>query len=73
MKLQNIFIFATNIKTKKNKHKIRKILNAHIAITAWSIDQDDIDCVLRIVTDTLTVSQIIALVNFHQYECKELI
>ncbi|OIV40095.1 hypothetical protein [Flavobacterium johnsoniae] len=68
----NVLIFATNIKTEKNKDKIATFLNANKSILQWTIDQEDIDCVLRIISEKLNAGQIIELLNFHDFDCKEL-
>jgi len=68
----NVLIFATNIKTEKNKDKIATFLNANKSILQWTIDQEDIDCVLRIISEKLNAGQIIELLNFHNFDCKEL-
>ena len=68
----NVLIFSTNIKTEKNKSKIATFLNANKSILQWSIDQEDIDCVLRIISEKLNAGQIIDLLNFHDFDCKEL-
>ncbi|TGD59510.1 hypothetical protein [Flavobacterium humi] len=70
--LNHILIFATNIKTLSDKQKIAGLLDVNPAIQQWSIDQEDIDCVLRIVSPTLSVNQLIAIVNQYHFECKEL-
>ena len=44
----NILIFRTNIKTKKKVKAVKPLFNNHPVITAWSIDIEDIDNVLRI-------------------------
>jgi len=66
---ENILIFATNIKTENDKQKIINSLNEHSEIHEWNIDQEDIDCVLRVVSKTLTEEQIIQLVDQHNFEC----
>lgn len=68
----NVLIFATNIKTESSKNKIATFLNANKSILKWTIDQEDIDCVLRIISKKLNASQIIDLLNFHDFDCKEL-
>ncbi|MDN3673154.1 hypothetical protein QWY99_08845 [Flavobacterium branchiarum] len=49
-----------------------KTLSDHIAILKWSIDTEDVDCVLRIVSDSLTTGIIINVINGLGYECQEL-
>ncbi|WP_348825308.1 hypothetical protein [Flavobacterium aestuarii] len=66
---ENILVFATNIKTENDKLKIRSTLDEHSEIDDWNIDQEDIDCVLRIVSKSLTEEQIIKLIDKHDFEC----
>ena len=68
----NILIFKTNIKTDWDKERVQPVLDAHDTIQKWNIDQKDVDCVLRIVSDTLTPEQIIAVINGNGFECAEL-
>lgn len=67
--IDNILVFATNIKTENDKQKIIEILDANSEINQWTIDQEDIDCVLRIVSDTLSEEQIIELLNDQNFKC----
>lgn len=68
----NVLIFATNIKTETSKNKIAAFFNGNKAIQQWSIDQEDIDCVLRIISEKLNAGQIIEMMNFLNFDCKEL-
>ncbi|MCD9576312.1 hypothetical protein [Flavobacterium soyae] len=68
----NVLIFATNVKTETCKNKIATFLDANKSILQWSIDQEDIDCVLRIISEKLNADQIIDLLNFHNFDCREL-
>ncbi|TRX41451.1 hypothetical protein [Flavobacterium restrictum] len=70
--LENILVFVTNIKTETDKQKIMSPLDKNPAVLEWNIDQEDIDCVLRIVSETLSEEQIITLLNLHDFECKPL-
>ncbi len=70
--LKNILIFKTNIETEYDKDCVRNVLDMHAHIQQWNIDQHDIDCVLRIVSDTLTTEQIICLIKQSGFECAEL-
>jgi hypothetical protein len=67
--IENILVFATNIKTESDKQTISKILDEHSQINQWSLDQEDIDCVLRIETDTLSEEQIIKLLDNQYFKC----
>ncbi len=68
----NILVFKTNIQTKFDQILIEDLLNSVDAIDKWNIDQHDIDCVLRIISDTLTPDQIISIINHLGFECSEL-
>lgn len=68
----NVMIFATNIKTETSKNKIAAFFNTNKSILQWSIDQEDIDCVLRIISENLNADQIIEMLNFLDFDCKEL-
>ncbi|MBW4360007.1 hypothetical protein [Flavobacterium taihuense] len=67
--LENILVFATNIKTEVDKQKVSNLLDDHSGIHQWNIDQEDIDCVLRIVSNTLSEVQIIDLIYSQDFEC----
>ncbi|MEO7978491.1 hypothetical protein [Flavobacterium sp.] len=69
---QNILVFATNIRTHNDKQLIGRTLNEILEIHQWNIDQEDIDCVLRVVSTTLSEEQIIHIVNKHNFNCKPL-
>jgi len=69
---ENILVFATNIRTNNDKQLISQTLNEISEIHQWNIDQEDIDCVLRVVSKTLSEEQIINIVNNHDFNCKPL-
>ena len=70
--INHILIFKTNIQTKLDKLRIQHELDTLDTIQQWNIDLEDIDCVLRIVSDRLTPEQIISVVNDSGFECSEL-
>ena len=70
--LDHILIFSTNIKSVSDKVKLQPILDGHKSIQHWNVDQDDVDCVLRVVSCQLKHQQIIELIAHHGYECREL-
>lgn len=67
-----ILIFATNIKTERDKAIISTVLNDTPEIEQWSIDLEDIDSVLRIVSLTLNAEKIIQLIKEQDFKCSEL-
>ncbi len=67
-----ILIFKTNIKLKKDLISISKALLLCPEITNWTIDQNDIDNVLRVISKIDNTNQIINLVNQSGFNCEEL-
>ncbi|CCH51224.1 hypothetical protein BN8_00139 [Fibrisoma limi BUZ 3] len=70
--LDHILIFKTNILTAADRLAIENRLNTHCGIERWSLDQQDVDCVLRIVSATLTPADIIDLITCQGFACAEL-
>ncbi len=70
--LSHILIFKTNIRTAGDKMRIQHSLDASGSIQQWNIDLHDIDCVLRVVSDTLTPEEIISMIQNRGFECTEL-
>lgn len=70
--LNNILVFATNIRTDNDKKIISRTLNEISEIQEWNVDQEDVDCVLRIVSETLSEEQIINILNQHNFNCTPL-
>jgi hypothetical protein len=70
--LSNIFIFKTNIQTEFDKLRIKNVLDASQKVLKWNVDMDDVDHVLRVVSDSLTPEQIISVLDYVGFECTEL-
>lgn len=70
--LTHIQVFKTNIKTEHDKRRVQQVLSLNPDIEEWSVDCDDIDCVLRIVSHTLSITQITSLIQQSGFECQEL-
>jgi hypothetical protein len=70
--ISNILIFKTNIRTEFDKLRIKNVLDASLKVLKWNIDMDDVDRVLRIVSDSLTPEQIISVMDYVGFECAEL-
>lgn len=70
--MNNIFIFKTNIQTEEDQERVSVLLDANDQIDSWSVDKEDIDCVLRIISDRITAEEIIFLINQAGYNCAEL-
>lgn len=71
--LNHILIFKTNIGCEEEKQLLHTIFDNNSHIQSWSIDMEDTDCVLRIVSYTLSQNEIIEIINHHGYQCCELI
>ena len=49
------------------------MLNSHKKISEWNVDTEDVDCVLRIVSHSLTHDHIISEIKKLGFQCNELI
>lgn len=67
-----VMVFKTNIRTEGDVHCVSGMLNAQQHITEWSVDTEDVDCVLRILSCKLQCHDVIKLIGLHGYECTEL-
>ncbi|WP_026728175.1 hypothetical protein [Flavobacterium denitrificans] len=70
--LNTIHVFKTNIGTIEPNSIAYQILNGHPEIVQWSIDCEDVDCVLRVVSETLKPEEIIKLIRDFGHACQEL-
>lgn len=71
--IEHIHIFKTNICTDADRQAICELLEGESAIQTWSLDTEDEDKVLRVVSCTLQQQQIINIINSKGYICCELI
>lgn len=69
---KNILVFKTNLQTDEQLQSVSLFLNQTAEIERWSIDTEDIDCVLRIVSATNNAPEIIGAIHLMGYECAEL-
>lgn len=67
--IKHILLFKTTIKTEADKQFIAKLMEAR-QIDQWTVDQQDIDCVLRIVSPTLQTTEVIELISKNGYLCE---
>ncbi len=70
--LNHILVFKTNIDNENDKQLILAALKNHREIQDQNIDLKDVDCILRVVSSTLTSEQIISEINCRGFECTEL-
>ncbi|RFZ83178.1 hypothetical protein DYU05_13615 [Mucilaginibacter terrenus] len=69
----NILLFKTNISCEADKTAVCAMLRNLNGVEQLSVDLEDEDRVLRVVSATLNHQQIIKLINQHGYNCCELI
>lgn len=67
----NILLFKTNIQTILDKERLQQSFDNNEQINQWNIDLQDVDCVFRIVSETLTTAQIISAVEHMGFDCAE--
>ena len=65
----NVLVFRTNINTDERIHRAACRLCKLRAICRWSIDLDDVDCVLRIEAEALTEADVIRLLTRAGLQC----
>lgn len=68
----NPLVFKTDIGALCTNCAVHKALDNHNEIQSWSIDPEDKDCVLRVVSNTLTPIRIIDIINQLGHQCQEL-
>jgi hypothetical protein len=68
---ENVLVFKTNMNSKREAKQILSSLNENEVI-AWSIDLEDRDKVLRIVSPNISSEEIIYLAKVKGLECMEL-
>ncbi|HEY9006331.1 hypothetical protein [Ohtaekwangia sp.] len=69
--LSDVLIFKTNIR-KPDVECVAKRLDPEQRITRWSIDCDDVDCVLRIESQQLSTEEVIGIIGRAGFHCEEL-
>ena len=70
---RHILLFKTNISSEADKALVCAMLSNIPGVDKWTVDTEDEDCVLRVVSYTVQHKEIIELINYHGYECCELI
>lgn len=70
--INNIHVFKTNIASDSDMDKLKSVFNENIDVIAWSVDMEDIDCVLRVVSASISPKMIMELVIGLGYHCIEL-
>lgn len=70
--LDHVFVFKTDVQTEYDKNRLIALLLDREQIEDCSIDLDDIDSVLRVISSKLSGRQITELINQQGFSCTEL-
>jgi cell fate (sporulation/competence/biofilm development) regulator YmcA (YheA/YmcA/DUF963 family) len=70
--LTHVLVFRTNIGTEIEKQKVKQLLESHPLVEESSVDMEDVDRVLRVVSKHLHPEEIINLIKNGGFECHEL-
>ncbi|HTN18009.1 MAG TPA: hypothetical protein VL092_10030 [Chitinophagaceae bacterium] len=70
--MNSVLLFKTNIQSLADQFRLRVFLDKIKSIQRWTIDTEDIDCVLRIVSTNLHPAQVMQEIRLMGYECSEL-
>jgi hypothetical protein len=69
---RHIHVFRTNVRSHEDKHRLGHYFSTVPGIIEWSVDLEDVDCVLRVVSHSMLPADIIASANDLGFECAEL-
>jgi len=69
---KNILIFKTNINTLDDINTLKPVLDLHPQIERWSIDLEDDDRVLRVISKNMSYNHITDMIKMNGYQCEEL-
>ncbi len=68
----DILIFRTNIRDKKDLARVAPLLRSEQRIRHWTVDLGDIDKVLRVESEQLSIGQVNRLIRQQGFDCEEL-
>lgn len=71
---ENIMVFKTNMNRSIDFIYVKPLLTKHSSIINWSVDLEDIDCVLRIeAINSFTEQDVISLFKDYHIYCEVLL
>jgi cell fate (sporulation/competence/biofilm development) regulator YmcA (YheA/YmcA/DUF963 family) len=70
--ISNILVFQTKVANATELSRLAEILDTSPAIQRWTLDQQDVDKVLRVISEELQPDDIVHLLNGHGLYCREL-
>ena len=68
-----IHIFKTSVQTRLQVKDLEPHINKILPNEKWNFDLEDCDKILRIECEENLASKIMYLLNFHQFNCTELV
>lgn len=68
----DVYVFKTDINTASLIESVKPLLNSYQYISDWSIDIEDIDNVLRIISVELLENEIIQIIKSKGFICEAL-
>ena len=69
---QQILVFKTNIRSHDEKERLASAFAAMEGIIKWTVDCEDVDCVLRVVTNECCAEELMDAVHKTGFDCVEL-
>ena len=72
LKKMNVWILKTNISSQSEFEKVKNTFDRNLDIYECTIDLDDIDKVVRIITNDLTLNEAESKIQNLGFFCKEL-
>jgi hypothetical protein len=70
--VSEILVFKTNITKEEDVLRLASVMCDHAQIRHWNVDLNDIDCVLRVMSEHMDVNEVISIVQAAGFECEEL-
>jgi hypothetical protein len=68
----NVLVFKTNLNSFPLIEWIAPLFNLHLCISEWSVDTEDVDNVLRIVSSKMLEKDVIQLMQSNGFVCEVL-
>jgi hypothetical protein len=68
-----VLIFRTNINSSKEMNRLSPLLDQLANGGRWSVDLDDCDKVLRLISDSTSTQEVISYITDAGFFCEELV
>ncbi len=67
-----VLVFRTNLQQAHDVERVTSKMNDEHRILQWTVDREDCDKVLRVVSDHMLPDEVAALIRQAGYSCEEL-